>query len=249
MSNHTPSRSHLSKAPINEALVDIRVQVPPGIDIQRLENFHSQLSSDYPQSKKRHKWEGRVEFKEDGTPTTQSIDIIDGYLFTSQDNLQVVQFRLDGFTFSRLKPYETWERLRDESKRLWDLYKTIEPTAITRIAVRYINVFDVPLPVNIKDYFTMPPGIPDVQDMSFSPASFLSRVVLKEPSDISCVITQALDRPQNAVAARLILDIDVFKRADLDKNVDIWGALEGLRRIKNEVFFRSITEGLLQKCL
>ena len=65
----------------------------------------------------------------------------DGYLFTSVDGRQVVQARLDGFTFSRLKPYDKWESLRDEARELWQHYVQIaSPETVTRVALRYINV-------------------------------------------------------------------------------------------------------------
>lgn len=47
----------------------------------------------------------------------------DGFLLSSSDKLRIVQARLDGFTFSRLAPYETWERLRDEAKSAWRIRK------------------------------------------------------------------------------------------------------------------------------
>ncbi len=38
------------------------------------------------------------------------------------DRLNVAQFRRDGFTFNRLRPYTKWEEIRPEALRLWQLY-------------------------------------------------------------------------------------------------------------------------------
>ena len=41
-----------------------------------------------------------------------------GYIFASSDERQIFQARLDGFSFSRLAPYDRWETFRDEARRL-----------------------------------------------------------------------------------------------------------------------------------
>ena len=43
---------------------------------------------------------------------------VDGYVFTSADGKQVVQYRLDGFTFSRLRPYTRWEEVFAEAQKV-----------------------------------------------------------------------------------------------------------------------------------
>ena len=45
-----------------------------------------------------------------------------GLRLHSSDEKYVAQFRLAGFTLSRLPPYEKWENLLDEARRLWAIY-------------------------------------------------------------------------------------------------------------------------------
>src|SRR5207253_4384748 len=88
-----------------------------------------------------------------------------GYTFTSSDGLQAFQSRLDGFTFSRLAPYNGWESFCSEARRLWNIYREVtQPQAVTRAAVRYINRLDLPLPIrDLKDYLrTVPEVSPDL---------------------------------------------------------------------------------------
>jgi len=128
---------HLPKAPITEALVDIRVKLAADTELAKLGSIHELIVDQYPKRKERRRREFSFEFKEGEPPRQTATDIADGYFYISSDDKQVVQARLDGFTFSRLKPYEKWESMRDEARRLWQLYvKFASPEFITRIAVR-----------------------------------------------------------------------------------------------------------------
>ena len=80
---------------------------------------------------------------------------------------------MDGFTFSRLKPYETWENLRDEAYRLWQKYREITSPEIIRVALRYINKLEFPLPIkNFSDYLTAAPIVPAELPQGVSSFSF-----------------------------------------------------------------------------
>jgi uncharacterized protein (TIGR04255 family) len=237
---------HLRNAPITEALIDIRVKLPSNVAVDTFGSLHGLISSEYPHERKRRRVEDLIEFKDGEAPKHTAQDKgIDGYVYLSADNKQVVQFRLDGFTFSRLKPYETWEHLRDEARRLWSLYvDTASPEVITRVALRYINHLEFPFPsVELSDYLTAPPVVP--QNLPQVIRTFLSRVVIDAPSlGASAVITQALDDTSaHPNVVPIILDIDVFKEGQLaiDGN-EAWDILNKLRDFKNEIFFGSITE-------
>ena len=134
-----PDWERFPKAPITEALLDIRTTLPPRIDLQRLAGFHDPIKTAYPGRQQRTSWQASVQVKEGGTAFA-SREAPDGFLFTSPDGRQIVQARLDGFTFNRLKPYDTWEVFRAEARRLWARYVEVaEPEAVSRIALRYIN--------------------------------------------------------------------------------------------------------------
>jgi uncharacterized protein (TIGR04255 family) len=241
---------HLPKAPITEALVDIRVKLPADTELAKLGSIHELIVDQYPKRKERRRREFSFEFKEGEPPNQAATDITDGYFYISRDDKQVVQVRLDGFTFSRLKPYEKWETMRDEARRLWQLYvKFASPEFITRIAVRYINHLNIPLPfLDFAEYLTAPPIVPP--DLPQGVASFLTRVVIIEPNlGASAAITQALEPQAQKDFITIILDIDVFKQTQfaLDSN-ETWDLLEDFRHFKNKIFFGSVTERTLRLC-
>jgi len=86
---------------------------------------------------------------------------IQGVQFISPDGKKVVQFRLDGFSFHKLKPYQSWELLKEEAMQIWKYYlECAKPLNVKRAALRYVNQIDIPLPFkNLEEYIlTVPPN-------------------------------------------------------------------------------------------
>lgn len=239
---------HLNNAPITEAILDIRLRLPT-VEASTFLSLHTKIAEKYPNKQERRKFEGQIVINEDQEPQAKNvIKEVDGYLFRSPDNKQIVQFRLDGFTLNRLKPYGSWETFRDEAKRLWNLYlEAASPEQITRIALRYINHLFLPGPiVNFDDYLTAGPVVPEKLPQGVS--SFLTRVVIHEPTiKASAIITQALEKIIQPDIVPIILDIDVIREGDFDLNyLHMWETFEKLRDFKNRIFFESVTEKALE---
>ncbi len=234
----------LKKAPITEALIDIRVKLPSDFDVKNISSIYESIKNQYPETQERKISKVKLEPKAEEILKSSRPEI-DGYRYFSSDKKQIVQARLDGFTFSRLHPYIKWEELRDEAHRLWQLYKNITyPESITRVAVRYINNLNIPMPIrDFSDYLTAPPTVPEGLPQVVS--SFLTRVVIHESSvGANAIITQALEQIVTDVAP-IILDIDVFKLEPKGiEQKDAWEIIEKLRHFKNKVFFSSITDNL-----
>lgn len=236
--------SPLRNAPITEALIDIRVKLPESITVETLDAVYGSISEKYPVRRERRQFESKIEIKgEAASHSPISHDVI-GYLYSSSDGKQTVQYRLDGFTLNRLKPYESWERLRDETHELWLKYIDIaKPEFVTRVALRYINHLNIPLPIrDFNEYLKAPPIVPEPLPQGIS--SFLTRVVLQEPSlGATAIIIQALEAIVDPEFAPIILDIDVFKQSQINIGDNaVWEILEKLRDFKNKVFFESITD-------
>lgn len=238
----------LANAPITEAILDIRVKLPADLELGKLKTVQTVISENYPTIRERRRWESRVRFSVGAPPKQVALDKgPDGYLFTSTGGKQIVQFRLDGFTFNRLKPYETWESMRDEAYRLWRHYVDVaSPELITRVALRYINHLKIPLPIgNFADYLVAPPTVPG--QLPHFLTSFLTRVVILDSRiGAAANISQALESTSEGT---LILDIDVYKQAAFSvEGKEAWEFLEELRHFKNRIFFESVTEHTLRLC-
>lgn len=243
------AKRHLPHAPIKEAMIDIQVALPEKVNTEALNSRYAQIADQYP----KHETLQRGEFglhSNEGEPTRLTIGhTVVGYRYTSENAQRVVQFRMDGFTFSRLEPYDTWEEMKEEAVRLWDIYaESVSPNPITRIATRYVNLLKLPLNTELKEYLTAPPTIPEGLSQELS--SFFTRIEIREPSiGAHGILTQALEGVREDHAP-MVLDIDVYIARQFDPSEkEFWDCLDQLRDFKNTVFFESITEeavGLFQ---
>lgn len=238
---------HFPHAPITEAIVDIRTTLPSHVDLARLATFQDAVKANYPQKRERFSWQGGFGVKEGVVEVLKPSGGPDGYLFTSKDGLQVAQARLDGFTFSRLKPYQDWATLRKEANTLWKHFVDIaSPITITRLALRYINRIELPLPVkDFKDYIlTVPEVAPSLPQ---GLANFVMRLTIPEDKlDAVATVTELMETPiqrEGKEVLPIILDIDVYRQSEwAPQAAEVWDFFEVLHTFKNQVFFGSITE-------
>ncbi|MBU6400955.1 MAG: TIGR04255 family protein [Verrucomicrobia bacterium] len=240
---------HLANAPIVEAILDFRVRLPAGFEVARFKQLHPQFQADYPTVEDRKLVEHKIEQSPGKMPSHSTKDHgVIGYFFRSVDKANIVQFRRDGFTFNRLKPYTSWEQVFPEATRFWRIYvEACRPVEVSRIAVRCINRLMLPgLQVEFGDYLTAPPALP--KQMPPFVSGFVSRVVINDPdSNTAAAVVQALEPPVESRYLPVILDIDVFQ-----ENVSSLGAdellarFEKLREMKNRAFFGSITDKTLE---
>jgi uncharacterized protein (TIGR04255 family) len=237
-------RRHLKNAPIVEAIVDFRVKLPAEFKVKSFASIKEQLGDSYPQMEGRREIETGITVKGKRVEHIVEEKGLQGYLFKSPDGKNVAQFRNDGFTFSRLKPYTEWQDVLAEARKLWKLYKNrASPVLVTRIAVRYINQLDIPLPIeDLAKYLHAPPTIPQSFPQELS--RFLTRVTVRDPKfDIMAHVIQALERGSKRGSVTIILDIDVFKQKESGFGErEMWQTFKQLRHLKNRIFFGSITE-------
>lgn len=121
-----------SRAPIVEAMIDIRVAPQPEIPLLDLADGLRQLSEDSPQ--RESLFAGRMFFSSEEEMSPFGFD--EGIRYTSKDGQKTFQTRTDGFTVSVLLPYTEWPDLRNEAHKLWTGYtQARQPQEITRVAV------------------------------------------------------------------------------------------------------------------
>jgi uncharacterized protein (TIGR04255 family) len=241
---------HLRNAPITEAVVDFRVSLAKEFRPERLREAGDLLAREYPLIDEPKRFEAHFELSE-GQPkaamTTRDLGF-HGIWLRTEDKKSVAQFRMDGFTFNRLKPYTRWEQILPEALRLWEVYvRLANPQGITRLALRYINHLNLPRPgVELDDYIVTAPRVPPSVPQLLS--SFITRLVLEHPKgQMKANVTQVLEVGVETSAHSLLFDIDVFRVGQLEINsASIAGALGSLREYKNDIFFGSLTERFVE---
>lgn len=239
---------HLPNAPIVEAIIDFRVKTPAGLDIEAFKPLPPSLLATYPFGEQLTKFESTTSIDQTGKtqPTQQIIQEKCGYRHISEDRKFIAQFRKDGFTFSRLAPYTDWDAVFVEAKKLFLWYLDIgRIEEINRIAVRYINVLNLPSAGigNFGKYLASPPRFPAAVPSFLT--GFLTRVqILEIETGIEAAVVQAVQQaPAVPEKIPVILDIDVFQASNFPLQPEIlFPKIECLRNKKNQIFFDSITE-------
>lgn len=233
-------------APIVEALIDLRIEKSLSVNMETLASFQNEIKDRFPNRQERCLWKSEVKVKQGVAPEVLiPLGGPDGYFFRALDEKKIVQARIDGFTFSKLKPYEKWEIFRDEAIELWEHYvKIINPDIVTRVALRYINKIEIPLPIaDFKEYLLTVPEIAKGIPQGLS--TYFMRLEIPNPEiEAYSIVTQTY-KPvkEDATMLPLIFDIDVFRVVRLKPNQkDIWTITEELRNFKNTIFLNSITE-------
>lgn len=236
---------HYKNAPITEALIDIRVELPAEFGFEELQGIKSLVAELYPREETINMTAATISFGPEGQTSAQHKKM--GLKLWGAGDKQVFQARLDGFTFSRLEPYETWERLRDEARRLWDVYREfVKPIRTTRVAVRYINQLDFPgVRVEPEDYFkTFPSLTPDLPNDLRDFGPFIMSLHLPQP-DLKgmLIINEASALPRKPNTVSIILDIDLFvEQPEAANEQGMWNFFQELRDRKNLYFEACITD-------
>lgn len=232
---------HYPKAPITEAVIDLRVELPGDVTVEDLANADPSMEGGYPTRRNHVAIEGRMDFGEQVESAVQQAHV--GYVFLSEDERQIFQARLDGFTFSRLAPYDRWEAFSDETRRLWDKYREVaRPEWVTQIGVRYINRLDLPMPMrDLRDFLRTFPEIST--DLPQELNGYLMQLqVPQEDLEATLFLNQALVPPPNPQVASVLLDIGLFRQTGrLTDEEEMWALLAEFRIRKNEVFEACIT--------
>lgn len=242
----------LAHAPVVEALIDLRVHGRDGMTVERLET--SLAAHDFGYQKKGPILRGNFGFsinleETPLTPSTVGETAIIGTRLHSANEKYVAQLTIEGFTLSRLPPYESWDALVAEARRVWSVYvQCANPVRIHRAATRYINNLRLPLKQGERFQIYLK-GLPDMPlDFPQRVSSFLQRFVVEdEHCGATAILTQALDQFTANGVVPVILDIDVFRDIQFSPDsADVWEYFSQLRSLKNRFFFGALEEAAVE---
>jgi uncharacterized protein (TIGR04255 family) len=238
---------HLSKAPILEATIEIRVATANPVDISAFDAAVRELKDELPVQQMIQLVSSTLALGPDGKAEHQTSATPAGVRLDSRDQVRAIQMRPDLIAVSRVREYSRWSDLLELTERAWKLYaEAVRPTAVTRLGVRYINRILLRDAGDLDQVLTAAPRIPP--NLPQLIAGFNSRIVVPM-QDCGVLISQTNETAaasDGSVQAALMLDIDAFTES---VPVD-WGAiaskLEGLRYAKNLAFFSSLQPQVLE---
>jgi uncharacterized protein (TIGR04255 family) len=246
-------RAHYFRAPITEAIIDLRIAPAQGFSLEDLAPLQEIVENRYPIQEEEHVQYQQMSFVGTDLLQTGGGHQISGFRFISEDKRETFYARLDGFAFSIRAPYDRWGSFRDEARSLWSLYKSAAmPEGVTRAAMRYINRIDIPEAasgIRLEDYLrTYPEFSVDFPEESVMSNFFMQLQLWQQ--DLGCwlIINEAPEVPPEEGTLSMRLDLDLFREQyeepwPGDDDTMVWEFLERLHDRKNEIFEASITNG------
>lgn len=233
----------LKNAPIREAVIDIFYTVPNNFDLKQFDKIYEKFTNDFPIKEKKVAFEAQLKIDSNGqfeNLPQRTKDL--GFIYKNIDVTDVIQYRIDGFSFNKLKPYHNWDDLIHKSKRYYNLLIEGSPIQwIDSIGLRYINA--IPFKndsLNLSEILVDPPQLPS--SLSASVTGILSRIDFKSNRDDSFgSFTMAIERAVSKHESYLLIDIEAKNHINEESNSgNIWEKFNQLRDLKNEVFFNII---------
>ena len=233
-------RTHYERAPIIQALIDVQVGGGPPLDLALLAALPPEIGANFAVPAPIYVSNATIPLSSTGSPAFETFHV--GHAFSGRENHKyALQARRDGLTVSRLAPYETWEKMRDEFLRVWDWYEgVVRPTNILRLGIRYTNRFDLPLPCgDFREFLLTTPEIGRSLPSALSGFAMQLQIPQAEIPGL-IIVNEALVPPAREGVSSVILDIDVIQTADIPYNYV--SRLEVLHEQENRFFEGSITE-------
>lgn len=231
----------LARAPLREALIDLQFEAP--LDADFVVALSDRAVPGF--EKKNEIRQFSIKLFPSGESQDQRLEEVLGWRFESRDGNRVAQLRRNGMTYSILKEYTEWSDIKSAAQAVWKLYSEwAGQKRISRVAVRYVNVLELPPGTELSNYLTAPPQVPP--GLPHALTHFLERIVIPFDQDIFAIIIQTLEPTNPNAKTPVILDIDVYARCSFAVDSPaLWVFMDRLRDVKNEVFFSSVTEQAL----
>lgn len=232
-------------APITEAIIEIRVKPTSGVTGLTCKKALEAIEKDFPEATDLMQMLAEIMGGQQvGAHATQKMI---GCARTSKERGQIVTAMPERFAFSQLPPYDSWEAFCPTARSLWQLYASeTKPEGVTRIATRFVNRIELPLPVGeLSKYFRTAPTLsPDMPQKETAGAFMQLQLPQK---DLGChVLLNLAILPPGEVTLPVILDTDVFdetQQAPVDDE-SVWSRLNEFRWRKNEIFEACITDAV-----
>ncbi len=240
---------HLSHAPIVEALVNFQANAAR---LWKPEEVRPVLAARWPahgEIQELHPVQIEVKQTPEGQLPPKVTSLMQGFILRSPTEPTAHQARRDGYTFSRLSPYENWHSLEAGALAGWEDYKAVlEPEELHAVAVRFINRLEFQLEgFRLARFFTTPPVSPPGLGWQFH--GFMHQTVYALPGS-PCVVKVIL-APAFAAASgdsvAFIMDIEVTLKESLNATGrEVEAVLAEMHDLKNKAFFNLLTEDALQ---
>jgi len=228
-----------AKAPIIEALLDIRV--PMEVGREPLQAMADSLKAEYPTVS------DTVE-KDVPPPTEPGAQFFSpgGLKARREDETRGYRIDPNGLTVSMFRPYSHWADFRANAKHLWANFQSYTgASTISRVGLRFVNLIEVPTEdggTNLADWFHTSISFPESYGVAAAGFAFRLILPLRSVEGWCSLMCAPVDSKETEIL-KFFLDIHVYKTLSSPVSSDeAWALFDKLRDEKNHFFEMTITD-------
>ena len=232
-----------SKAPVQEAIIDLRLTQSSHINVENILAFSERFRAEGCEVEPIV--DEKIEFQTGETPSIEHAVTTKGVRIHNHNTRTVCFAEPEKFVFSLSYPYESWEVFSEQARRFWGMYlEATDVQNVTRVALRYINKFDFEADeaMEIEDYFQTYPKLSLEYEHKQIGGVFMQLELNQPDLDAVLILNQVRVEPPTANHVSIILDLDLFSRNALLTPNEAWDKLSDFRVRKNQIFNASISE-------
>ncbi len=227
--------------------MDIRVEPRDDLTVDELRELSNKAGVEFSQAIEQFRVTAALAVGPSVSQTTTPTKV--GFQFLSASKDKLIQAQTDGWSFSKLAPYDSWDSFSAQGRQLWTMYREIaQPKKIARVALRYVNRLDLPIPFDdFKRYLRTAPEI--APDLPQGLSNFFMQVQIPQVDmEALLVINMTMAHPPAEGLASVILDLDLFRQSNLPNDEEaLWQYFEQLRARKNTAFEACITDAMRER--
>ena len=215
----------------------------PNLSSQELDAVYEHVRAELPNKETIKSVRAHIRLEKVSEPI-QPTASDNGWLYESSDGSLLLQCRLDGMTINKLRPYSSYNELFERFRRYWEVYQAVaKPVQATRLALRYINRFQVPSEGIIDDYlkYAPRPFLPNMFTTGFTQAT--SHAFEGWTGRVNLVT--ALTPSVHDSATSVIVDIDAYCEDGFAED-EMENCFDQLHAAKNDVFFSVIGDRAME---
>lgn len=230
----------LTNPPVIEDVFDITIKPISETDVGALsfknDDFIKKFSISHPI------FETTFKVDVEGQASSHSKKQI-GFSYKSPNSEELVQHRINGFSYHKLGKYYGWEQFIKSANIYWSEYQNlVKNIEVQRLGLRFINVIDVDS--ELRDTFKILPNTKSFGELSDIQYKYMLNLMRYECSAVVNLIPTT--RTANSQNAKYILDIDIFKEDVGDSLKNIEAQFKKMQSAKNKIFFDTLTKEALK---
>ncbi len=243
----------LENSPIILAILQIRYKLieTSSFDLNELSKINHLLAKTYPQNVKKHTHQVTIKDQNRQKPTaTFHEGHLESIMYISEDKQKNFEITNNKITYSQSSKYEGWDKFVLDIKDSWDIiYKRLlkDKIILTGLSIRNVNKIELTeKEINPVDYFNTviyakEGVIPDSVNV-FS----LRYVIPSNKENIHSNVSLSVE-PSVGETLPFVFDIDVLYNKETEYNTDdVWTMFNKIRGIKNDIFYKTLTEKTIE---